>query len=205
MARRVVHRIGVPVKKVLLWALGVVGVLIAALVGVLWYLKIPSSLMGMSAHSVCSGVFVAGRDADDVFEEDVLPASGLLTVISVETDPERYRPVDVPEVYGSAAKFGKQTGWKPQIPFEQTLQDTLDYWRAQVAAGEVCTAEHGAGADEWFQVVGGVVGEEDLAWAEVPEESDVPVLQAGSLEPSGEDDALRLGGEHREDVSDVAS
>ncbi len=52
--------------------------------------------------------------------------------ISVERDPARYRPVDVPVVYGSAAKFRRLTGWEPQIPFEQTLRDTLDYWRRQV-------------------------------------------------------------------------
>jgi GDP-4-dehydro-6-deoxy-D-mannose reductase len=47
--------------------------------------------------------------------------------IHIETDPDRYRPVDVPEVYGSAAKFHRLTGWSPHIPFDQTLQDTLAY------------------------------------------------------------------------------
>jgi GDP-4-dehydro-6-deoxy-D-mannose reductase len=49
--------------------------------------------------------------------------------IRVERDPDRYRPVDVPSVYGSAEKFSQRTGWEPQIPFEQTLQDVLQYWR----------------------------------------------------------------------------
>lgn len=53
--------------------------------------------------------------------------------IRVETDAERYRPVDVLEVYGSAAKLNRLTGWEPAYSFEQTLRDTLDYWRAQVA------------------------------------------------------------------------
>ncbi len=52
--------------------------------------------------------------------------------IHVERDPARYRPVDVPEVYGSAAKFNRLTGWEPEIPFEQTLRDTLEYWRERV-------------------------------------------------------------------------
>ncbi|MEA3375970.1 MAG: GDP-mannose 4,6-dehydratase [Chloroflexota bacterium] len=51
--------------------------------------------------------------------------------IQVERDPERYRPVDVPLVYGSAEKFHNHTGWRPQIPFEETLHDTLEYWRRQ--------------------------------------------------------------------------
>jgi len=54
--------------------------------------------------------------------------------IEVERDPERYRPVDVPVVYGSAKKFYEQTGWEPQIPFEQTLHDTLTYWREQISS-----------------------------------------------------------------------
>ncbi len=52
--------------------------------------------------------------------------------IQVERDPDRYRPVDVPVVYGSAEKFYDRTGWKPQIRFEETLRDTLAYWRDQV-------------------------------------------------------------------------
>jgi len=53
--------------------------------------------------------------------------------IRVEKDPARYRPVDVPIVYGCADKFRQRTGWQPKIAFEQTLQDVLDYWRQQVA------------------------------------------------------------------------
>jgi GDP-4-dehydro-6-deoxy-D-mannose reductase len=61
--------------------------------------------------------------------ETLLSYSG--AEIRVERDPERYRPVDVPTVYGSAERFRRRTGWKPQIPFEQTLRDTLAYWREQ--------------------------------------------------------------------------
>jgi GDP-4-dehydro-6-deoxy-D-mannose reductase len=31
-------------------------------------------------------------------------------------------------IFGSAAKFRKDTGWKPAIPIEQTLSTMLDYW-----------------------------------------------------------------------------
>lgn len=52
--------------------------------------------------------------------------------IRVERDPDRYRPVDVPVVYGSAEKFYDRTGWRPRIRFEETLRDTLAYWREQI-------------------------------------------------------------------------
>jgi GDP-4-dehydro-6-deoxy-D-mannose reductase len=49
--------------------------------------------------------------------------------IEVKTDPSRLRPSDVPRLLGDCTKFKRDTGWKPEIPFEKTLQDMLDYWR----------------------------------------------------------------------------
>lgn len=51
---------------------------------------------------------------------------------AIELDPKRMRPSDTPVSYCDATKFKRQTGWEPQIPLEQTLKDTLEYWRAQV-------------------------------------------------------------------------
>ena len=52
--------------------------------------------------------------------------------IEIRQDPARLRPSDVPILLGSYAKFNKQTGWKPQIPLEQTMADLLNYWRARI-------------------------------------------------------------------------
>lgn len=49
--------------------------------------------------------------------------------ITVEQDPARLRPSDVPILLGDNSKFVKATGWQPTIPFEQTLKDMLEYWR----------------------------------------------------------------------------
>lgn len=49
--------------------------------------------------------------------------------IKVEVDPDRLRPSDVPILLGDCSKFRADTGWKPEIPFEQTLKDIVDYWR----------------------------------------------------------------------------
>ena len=51
--------------------------------------------------------------------------------VTVEQDPARMRPSDVPVLLGDAAKFKKATGWEPRIPFEKTLSDLLEYWRAR--------------------------------------------------------------------------
>lgn len=52
--------------------------------------------------------------------------------IQVEPDPARMRPSDVPCVVCDSSRFRNATGWEPQIVLEQTLFDTLEYWRAQV-------------------------------------------------------------------------
>ena len=51
--------------------------------------------------------------------------------VKIEQDQARMRPSDVPVLLGDAAKFNKATGWKPTIPFETTLRDLLEYWRAR--------------------------------------------------------------------------
>jgi GDP-4-dehydro-6-deoxy-D-mannose reductase len=52
--------------------------------------------------------------------------------ITVEKDPARLRPSDVPEVRCDASKFRALTGWQPSIPFETSLRDVLDDWRQHV-------------------------------------------------------------------------
>jgi GDP-4-dehydro-6-deoxy-D-mannose reductase len=51
--------------------------------------------------------------------------------IEVREDVGRLRPSDVPVLLGDNTKFVKATGWQPTIPFEQTLRDMLEYWRAR--------------------------------------------------------------------------
>jgi GDP-4-dehydro-6-deoxy-D-mannose reductase len=46
--------------------------------------------------------------------------------VTVEEDPDRLRPADIPVQCGDAERLQKATGWKPQIPLEQTLADTLE-------------------------------------------------------------------------------
>ena len=51
--------------------------------------------------------------------------------VEVRQEPWRLRPSDVPVLLGDNSKFVKATGWQPVIPFEQTLRDMLEYWRAR--------------------------------------------------------------------------
>ncbi len=51
----------------------------------------------------------------------------------VKIDPELLRPSDVTLQIPSTDKFKKETGWKPEIPLEQTLKDILEYWRKELS------------------------------------------------------------------------
>lgn len=52
--------------------------------------------------------------------------------ITVNSDPEKFKPSSIFDIYCDFTKLNSLTGWKPEIPIEKTLQDTLDYWRGIV-------------------------------------------------------------------------
>jgi GDP-mannose 4,6-dehydratase len=56
--------------------------------------------------------------------------------ITIETDPERLRPIDADLQVPDTSKFQKHTGWKPEISFEKTMKDLLNYWRNNVSKGK---------------------------------------------------------------------
>ena len=53
------------------------------------------------------------------------------TQLSTQIDQSRLRPSDIPNVVCDATKV-IALGWSAQVPFDQTLKDTLDYWRSNV-------------------------------------------------------------------------
>lgn len=54
--------------------------------------------------------------------------------VQVEVDPARLRPNDTPLVLGSFARLQEDTGWAPQVPFENTLRDVMDDARRALTA-----------------------------------------------------------------------
>ena len=65
--------------------------------------------------------------------DTLLALSPLKNDIRVEVDPERIRPIDADLQIPDTAKFTAHTGWRPEIPFAQTMRDLLGYWREAVA------------------------------------------------------------------------
>lgn len=52
--------------------------------------------------------------------------------IPTRQDPKLLRPADVTLQIPNMDKFVKQTGWKPKIDFDQSVQNLLNEWRARV-------------------------------------------------------------------------
>jgi len=82
-------------------------------------------------------VYNVGRGEAHAIQEilDILLQASRVP-IRVEQDPKRMRPSDVPEVVCDASKLRAQTGWKPSIPFRQSVLDTLEEWRQRVRQQE---------------------------------------------------------------------
>lgn len=78
-------------------------------------------------YNLCSGKSWAIQEVlDFLLRQAAVPG------IAVKEDPTRLRPSDVPNLLGDASKIRKALGWQPEIPFEQTLLDTLEYWRRRI-------------------------------------------------------------------------
>jgi GDP-4-dehydro-6-deoxy-D-mannose reductase len=78
-------------------------------------------------YNVATGVGIRIRDLLD----RLIALSGV--AVRVEVDPARLRPSDVEILVGDSSRFRADTGWEPRIPFDQTLSDVLDFWRARLA------------------------------------------------------------------------
>jgi GDP-4-dehydro-6-deoxy-D-mannose reductase len=76
-------------------------------------------------YNVCSGRDVSIRAIAD----RLLGLAG--TSLELETDPSLVRPVEVPVLRGDPGRLEEATGWKPEVPLEQTLADVLAYWQQQ--------------------------------------------------------------------------
>jgi GDP-4-dehydro-6-deoxy-D-mannose reductase len=72
-----------------------------------------------AVYNICRG--------ESVLISDVLRR--LMAMVGVRApvviDPERFRPVDVPDQVGDLSRLAAVTGWRPRITLEQTLADVL--------------------------------------------------------------------------------
>jgi GDP-4-dehydro-6-deoxy-D-mannose reductase len=87
-------------------------------------------------YNVCSG-----RPASAA---ELLAALGRVTGVGVDhqVDPKLRRAHEVMEVRGSYERLHAATGWEPEITLEQTLADTVAWWREALRAGDASDRVH---------------------------------------------------------------
>jgi GDP-4-dehydro-6-deoxy-D-mannose reductase len=80
-------------------------------------------------YNVCSG-----RTASP---HELLEALGRVTGVEIDhaVDDSLIRAHEVMEVRGDAGRLRNATGWAPEIELEQTLADTVAWWREELRAG----------------------------------------------------------------------
>jgi GDP-4-dehydro-6-deoxy-D-mannose reductase len=79
-----------------------------------------------AVYNVCSG------QAQRIEKLLSLLIEASSAMVEVRVDPAKYRPAENPIMLGSSAALAEATGWRPQIPIDVSLADTLAYWRTRV-------------------------------------------------------------------------
>jgi GDP-mannose 4,6-dehydratase len=90
--------------------------------------------MLVTMNPIPGEVYNIGGDYTCTVEHMLKTLIGMSTVknIEIEVDADRLRPIDADLQVPDTSKFRAHTGWKPQISFEQTMSDLLDYWRIRI-------------------------------------------------------------------------
>jgi GDP-4-dehydro-6-deoxy-D-mannose reductase len=87
------------------------------------------------AEGVPGEVYNIGAGRAVALSEVVERLLGMSRVaIRVEVDQRRVRAVEARASVCDAGRLRRRTGWRPLIPLDQSLADTLDYWRARMGA-----------------------------------------------------------------------
>lgn len=64
--------------------------------------------------------------------QDLIALSHLSDSLDVEVEKSRLRPIDADLQVPDTRKFQKHTNWKPEIDYQTTILDLLNYWRVRV-------------------------------------------------------------------------
>lgn len=73
--------------------------------------------------NICSGMPRSIREILDIL------VSQATVPIQIDVDADRLRPSEVPVYIGSAEKIGQEVGWRPMRAFQESLAETLQWWR----------------------------------------------------------------------------
>lgn len=80
-------------------------------------------------------VYNIGGDYSVTLEKllnDLIKKSTIKEKLKIKLDKNRLRPIDADLQVPCTIKFRSHTGWKPEIKYEQTINDLLEFWREKI-------------------------------------------------------------------------
>ncbi|MEO0019719.1 MAG: GDP-mannose 4,6-dehydratase [candidate division WOR-3 bacterium] len=89
------------------------------------YVLAMENCLSGETYNITSGNCIRLRDGVDILLKMANKP------VEVRSGATEIRPYDIPYLSGSAEKFQRLTSWQPEIPFEKTLADLLEYYRNQ--------------------------------------------------------------------------
>jgi GDP-4-dehydro-6-deoxy-D-mannose reductase len=81
-----------------------------------------------SIYNVSSGHSISAAEHVQLLAELAAPIE-----LNHEVDPSRIRSHEVMDLRGANARIKRATGWQPEIPFRQTMQDIVDWWERELS------------------------------------------------------------------------
>lgn len=97
-------------------------------------------LTAAEAGCVVSGDYfnIAGEEAFQLPEIiEILLNMSSRKDIKVETDLDRFRPIDADYQMFDNSKIRSTIDWKPEIPAQQMFADLLNHWRSEISKGKI--------------------------------------------------------------------
>jgi len=71
-----------------------------------------------SLYNLCSGNSYSGKEISELIRKATHRQD-----VSFEIDPDLVRPTDIPEIVGDSTRLQKDTGWRPEIAIDKTIDD----------------------------------------------------------------------------------
>jgi GDP-4-dehydro-6-deoxy-D-mannose reductase len=80
-------------------------------------------------YNVSSGISVSAADQVRLLGELLAPIE-----VTHEIDPSRVRASEVMDLRGNHSRLTAATGWEPEIPLRQTMEDTIGWWELELGS-----------------------------------------------------------------------
>jgi GDP-4-dehydro-6-deoxy-D-mannose reductase len=80
-------------------------------------------------YNVSTGRSISAAEQVGLIAELMAPIE-----IEHEVDPARVRANEVMDLRGANSRLRTATGWQPEIPFRQTMSDTIEWWERRLSS-----------------------------------------------------------------------